>query len=142
MANVISSFFAQWDAFELRHPWGVTVLSPLLSEFGVAPAIREEVDSRLFLDLVSQIHPSIRRIRVESRHASSQFWLHVVLCYPFVIVSFQRNPNARMERSVAVTATPCSLMACILAFHRWSLGLRRSACGRGMLLVGERRCRI
>ena len=139
--NCMSSFFAEWDLFEAMQPWGVNALSPFLNEFGVVSAIGREIDDTLFIDLVSQVHPNIRRIRVERRHATaSHFWVHVVLCPPFAIVSFQRSPNARMERSVAVAATPGSLMACVLAFHRWFLSLRRSACG--VARFAEKRCRI
>ena len=132
-------FFAKWEYLERSHPWGVNVFGPLLCEFDIPLSIREELDSRLFLDLVNQVRPNIHRIRVEGRHSESQFWLYVVLCYPFAIIGFQRNPNAQMERSMVVTATPCSLMACILAFHRWSVGLQYG-CVRHE--VGVNRCRL
>lgn len=128
----MQSFFTKWEHLERSNPWGVNVYGPLLSEFNIPLAIREELDSRLFLDLVNQVRPNIRRIRVEGRHSESQFWLHVVLCYPFAVIGFQRNPNALVERSMLVTATPRALMACILAFHRWSVGLQHSCVRHGV----------
>ena len=130
------NFLASWDYLEVCHPWGVNVFTPLMGRFGVSPTMCEELDSRLFLDLVARVHLDIRRIRVESRHTPTVFWVHVVLCYPFAVVSFQRQPNAPMERSVSVLATPCSLVACILAFYHWELGRKvYGGCGRARVCL-------
>jgi hypothetical protein len=117
----LNAFFSEWDAVEGMFPWGVEVLSPFLSGFGVAPSLCEEVDTRLLLDLMTQIRPNIRRIKVEGRHSQTLFWVHVVLRCPFVVVSYQRHPNAPIERSMSVLGTPNLIIACILALHRWVL---------------------
>jgi hypothetical protein len=124
------NFLGAWDFLELCHPWGVNVFATIMDKFGIPPNVYEEVDSRLFLDLIPQVLSSTRRIRVEGRHTPTLFWVHVVLCYPFAVVSFQRQPNAPMERAVSIMATPGSLVACILAFYRWELGKNVHGCGR------------
>lgn len=114
-------FFYEWDAVEAMFPWGVEVLSPLLRSFGVAPSLCEEVDGRLLIDLVKQVHPNIRRLKVEGRHSQALFWVSVVFVSPFVVVYFQRLPNAPIERSLCVLGTPNLIIACILELHRWVL---------------------
>ena len=48
------NFLASWDYLEVCHPWGVNVFAPLMGRFGVSPTMCEELDNRLFLDLVSR----------------------------------------------------------------------------------------
>jgi hypothetical protein len=134
----MGSFFTEWDLLELQFPWGVNVLGPFLSRFGVNPHFCDEIDSRIFLDLATRVQPAIRRIRVESRYTPSQFWIRVMLCGAYMLVSFQRRPNAPVERSMAVAATPCLLMACIVAFHGWELGSRGGACWQRTAVGRER----
>jgi hypothetical protein len=118
----MDTFFADWDLLERINPWGVQFLGPFFSVNGVSLAACEEVDARLFIDLMDPVFPDIRRIKVEGRFTGHVFWVHILLRYPFAIVSFQRLPNAPFERSLPVVATPRSVVACILAFNRWMLG--------------------
>ncbi len=140
----LDQFFSEWDAVESMHPWGVQFFTPLFRVFNVPPGLCEEVDDRLFLDLMIQVHPNIRRIKVEGRHSQALFWVHVELRCPFAVVSFQRLPNTPMERSLVVAATPGLLVACILAFHHWVVSSKaycRRICwgqSRSGMVVGRR----
>jgi hypothetical protein len=125
----MESFFNEWDQLERMHPWGVNFLGPFLSGFGVPRALCNEVDDRLFIDLVTQVHPNVYRIKVEGVFSSAFFWLHIEIHLPFAVISFQRLPNMPFERSVCVQAVPGAVIACVLAFHRWSIG-RPSRCVR------------
>lgn len=126
----VEQFFYEWDIIEQMHPWGVPFFTPLFQGFGVASSLCQEVDSRLFLDLMIQVHPSVRLIRVEGRFSSVLFWVHVEMRLPFALVSFQRQPLAPLERSVFVVASPSLIVACILGFHQWRLGSSRGCLGR------------
>ena len=126
----LDRFFSEWDDVERIHPWGVLCFTPLFSGFDVPLSLCAEVDDRLFLDLMNQVHPNIHRIKVEGRYSEALFWVYVELRYQssVIVVSVQRHPNAPMERSLVVEAVPGSLVACILAFHRWMI---RGDPGRG-----------
>ena len=118
----MDTFFMEWDWLERVHPWGVEILGPFFASYGVSSSACDEVDARLELDLMMSMYADIRRIRVEGRFSGHVFWVHVFLRHPFAIVSFQRFPDAPFERSLPVVATPSSIVACILAFHRWVSG--------------------
>jgi hypothetical protein len=100
------------------------MLGPLFASYGVSSSACAEVDTRLHMDLVSALYADIRRIRVEGRFSGHVFWVHVFLRHPFAIVGLQRFPGAPFERSLPVVATPSSIVACILAFHRWVSGTK------------------
>ena len=138
----MDTFFMEWDWLERVHPWGVEMLGPLFASYGVSSSACAEVDARLHMDLVSALFADIRRIRVEGRYSGHVFWVHILLRYPFAIVSFQRFPDAPFERSLPVVATPRSVVACILAFHRWVVGsnVGMRCFSRRIFLPGLSRC--
>ena len=130
----MDTFFAEWDWLERVNPWGVEFLRPFLSMNGVSSAVCDEVDARLYMDLMHPVFADIRRIKVEGRFSGHVFWVHVLLRPPFAIVSFQRLPDAPFERSLSVVASPRTVVACILAFHRWMAG-SRVRCSFGATMI-------
>ena len=130
-------FFAVWDTVEQMHPWGIERMQPLLADFGVSAALCEEIDSRLYVDLMIARYPDLQRIHVEGRHSGVVFWVQVEgigtsdAQAARVAVSFQRNPACAFDCVVSVAATPAALIACLAAHHRAVLAAR----GRG-----EQRC--
>ena len=120
----MDAFFAEWAWLERANPWGVKFLGPFFLVNGVSSAACDEVDARLYMDLMHPVFADTRRIRVEGRCSGHVFWVHVYLRLPFAIVSLQRLPDALFERSLSVLASPSTVVACILAFHRWMVGSR------------------
>ena len=117
-------FFVEWDWLERLNPWGVMSLSLFFSANGVPEYMCEEVDSRLFLDVMIPVHWGSWRIKVEGRYSGCVFWVHILLHQTFATVCFQRTPNMPYLRTISIVATPASIVACILAFHRWDTSLR------------------
>jgi hypothetical protein len=120
----MDAFFAEWDWLERLNPWGVVYLSLFFSVNGVPEHMCEEVDDRLFLDLMIPVHQGSRRIKVEGRYSGCVFWVHILLYQTFATVSFQRTPSMPYLRTVSIVATPAAIVASILAFHRWDTGSR------------------
>ena len=112
-------FFNEWDRLERLYPMGVQSLSPFFSGYGIPIHMCVEVDSRLYIDLMITRNQDSRRIRVDGRHSRCLFWVHIVLCQSFATIGFQRNPGTPYLRIVSLVATPTSIVAAILAFHRW-----------------------
>jgi hypothetical protein len=140
-------FFAVWDTVEQMHPWGIERMQPLLADFGVSAALCEEIDSRLYVDLMIARQPDVQRIRVEGRRTGVVFWVQVEgvgesgASDARITVSFQRSPASAFDCIASVAARPAALMACLAAHHRVVLlaagrgggGLR---CGRKVEEVG------
>jgi hypothetical protein len=122
-------FFAVWDTVEQMHPWGVERLRPLLADFGVPAAMCDEIDSRLYLDLMISHRPDVQRIRVEGRHTGVVFWVQVDEApddpAARVVIAFQRTPSEPFGCRVLVGARPRALMACLVGYHRVMLLGRR-----------------
>ena len=112
-------FFNEWDRLERSYPWGVQYLSPFFSGYGIPMHMCEEVDNRLYIDLMLTRIQDSRRIKVEGRHSDCMFWVHIVLYQSIATIGFQRNPSTPYLRIVTLVATPTSIVASILAFHRW-----------------------
>ena len=112
-------FFNEWDRLERSYPWGVQYLSPFFSGYGIPMHMCEEVDNRLYIDLMLTRIQDSRRIMVEGRHSDCMFWVHIVLYQSIATIGFQRNPSTPYLRIVTLVATPTSIVASILAFHRW-----------------------
>jgi len=131
-------FFAVWDVVEQMHPWGVERLEPFLATFDVPAAMCEDIDSRLFFDLMIARQSGVQRLRVEGRHTGVVFWAqvdgvddeHAVR----VNVSFQAMPAAPFGLVVSVEARARALMACFVGYHRMML-MRRGG------YMGSRGCR-
>ena len=130
----MDTFFAEWAWLERANPWGVEFLGPFLSVHGVPLAVCSQVDARLYMELMHPVFAHTRRICVEGRFSGHVFWVHIYLRLPFAIVSFQRFPDALFERSLAVLASPRTVVACILAFHRWVAG-SRARCSSGATMI-------
>jgi hypothetical protein len=113
-------FFAVWDTVEQMHPWGIERMQPLLADFGVSAALCEEIDSRLYVDLMIARQPDVQRIRVEGRRTGVVFWVQVegVGESGALRVSFQRSPARAFDCIASVAARPAALMACLAAHHR------------------------
>ena len=126
-------FFAVWDVVEQMHPWGVEHLQPFLSTFDVPASMCEDVDSRLFFDLMITRSSEIQRMRIEGRHTGVVFWAQVdgMDCEHAVRVnvSFQTAPAAPFGCVISVEARPRALIACMVGYHRMML-LKRRRCGR------------
>jgi len=133
-------FFAVWDVVEQMYPLGVDRLEPFLSTFDIPAAMCDEIDSRLFFDLVVARQSGVQRMRVEGRHTGVLFWArvsglddeHAVR----VNVSFQASPAVPFRVVVSVEARPRALMACFVGYHRMMLMGRR---GRGCWYGGGMR---
>lgn len=115
----MDTFFIEWHWLERLNPWGVNTLTPFLSVHGVPLRLCNEIDSLLYVDLVTPVYSDVRRIKVEGKCNEEIFWVHVVLRMPFAVISLQRLPSSPFIRSVLVLATPSLVIASILAFHRW-----------------------
>jgi hypothetical protein len=118
----MESFFIEWHWLERLHPLGVNILAPFLSVHGVPLRLCDEIDSLLYIDLMSPVFSDVRRIKVEGKYSEEIFWVSVVLHLPFVEISLQRLPSSPFIRSVFVLATPSLVVASILAFHHWIVG--------------------
>jgi hypothetical protein len=115
-------FFIQWDLLENLHPWGINYLAPFLLVHDVPFDVCEEVDSLLYMDLMTPVYSNVRRIKVEGKCSEKIFWVYIVLNPPFAEISLQQLPSSPFLRSVRVLASPSSIIASILAFHRWIVG--------------------
>ncbi len=104
-------FFIEWDLLENLHPWGINYLAPVLLVHDVPFDVCEEIDSLLYMDLMTQVKCS-----------EKIFWVYVVLNPPFAEISLQQLPSSPFLRSVRVVASPSSIIASILACHRWIVG--------------------
>ncbi len=134
----LRSFFVVWGGVERMNPWGVERLSGTFLDFGVPAAVCEEVDSRLYLDLMNARGTDTERIRVEGRCTGAVFWVQVdgidgETGAGWVTVSFQRTPADAFECVLSVAASPRALVAALVGYHRTVI---RSVKGRCRCLVG------
>ena len=110
------------------YPWGVERLTPFLSEYEVSNAICDEIDTRLFLDLMVPRQHGVQRIRVEGRFTGVVFWAQLAgldidmdddgSLARVVIVTFQRTPISPFECGVSVSASPNAVVASLVGYHR------------------------
>ncbi len=123
----------------MLNPWGVERLGGTFSRFGVPAAMCEEVDSRLYLDLMNTRSTDTQRIRVEGRHTGVVFWVQVDgidgdVGAGWVTVSFQRTPADAFDLVISVEVRPRALVAALVGYHRAMLmkgmvGRRPMKCG-------------
>ena len=117
MASRLGRFFAEWDALEAAHPFGVTSFAPLFMRHGVPQALAFDMDECLFMDLMTPRRLEVRRIKVEDRVSQRVFWAYVDLgarC-----VSFQENPMAPLRWSSSLDGDhPCEVVRLVFQHHR------------------------
>ena len=131
------------------NPWGVERLTPFLSSFDVSDAICDEIDTRLFLDLMISRQHGVQRIRVEGRFTGVVFWAQLagldvesVESLARVKVAFQRTPISPFECGVYVSASPKAVVASLVGYHRMVLMARCKRVGRYCLPATENVTRV
>jgi hypothetical protein len=148
--QLLRYFFSTWDFIEQMHPWGVEQLKPFLSSFKVSNAICDEIDTRLFVDLMIPRQSDVQRIRVEGRVTGVVFWAQLagldvdseIGSSARVVVRFQRTPVSQFECEVSVAATPMAVVASLVGYHRIVLLSKvkkvRRCCGEKRIVKADR----
>jgi hypothetical protein len=140
MAHSLHYFFSVWDCVEQTHPWGVECLQPFMSGFDIPEAMCEEIDSRLFFDLMISLRPETQqRLKIEGRHTGVVYWAKIDYGVGAqAVVSFQTSPAAPFHFSTSVDASPRAVVGVLVGYHRVLLvGVGRIC--RGGWMVGRRR---
>jgi hypothetical protein len=123
------------------HPWGVECLRPFLSGFDIPDTMCEEIDSRLFFDLMISLRPETQqRLKIEGRHTGVVYWAKIDYGIGGqALVSFQTTPSARFHFSISVDASPRAVVGVVVGYHRVLLAGVGRKCRGGGKVCGRRR---
>ena len=112
---MLYEFFEEWDGLESMNPFGVNNFSDLFISHGVSEMLCSDIDSNLYLDLMTPRRREIRRIKVEDRASALVFWVYVNV--DWCMVSFQTTPLSPLFHTVSIQPNAHDLVSALVAFY-------------------------